>query len=64
MLAPSWFDAVIPNAFTVDEFEYSNNKEDYFVYLGRIQPDKGIHLAIQLTERIGKTINSSRPRRP
>ena len=56
MLNPSWFDAVIPNAFTVDEFEFNNDKQDYFVYLGRIQPDKGIHLAIQLTERIGKRL--------
>ena len=56
MLQPSWFDTVIPNAFTINEFEYSNNKEDYFVYLGRIQPDKGIHLAIQLTERVGKRL--------
>lgn len=50
---PSWNDAVIPNAVTPTEFEFSNSKDDYFLYLGRITPDKGIHLAIQMTEYTG-----------
>lgn len=53
LLTPSWYDTVIPNAFTPDEFEYSHSKDDYFVYLGRITPDKGIDIAIQTTETIG-----------
>lgn len=52
MLSPSWFDEVIPNAFTPEEFEFCSDKDDYYVYLGRIQPDKGINLCIQLTERL------------
>jgi glycosyltransferase involved in cell wall biosynthesis len=56
MLQPSWWDAVIPNAFTVNEFEFCDDKEDYFVYLGRISQDKGIHLAIQITEKLGKKL--------
>lgn len=56
MLHPSWFDEVIPNAFTLSEFEFNQTKEDYFVYLGRIQVDKGIHLAIQIAERVGKRL--------
>ena len=56
MLQPSWYDEVIPNAFTVEEFDFSANKEDYFVYLGRITPDKGIDLAIQITHKIGKKL--------
>jgi len=53
LLNPSWFDAVIPNAMTPDEFEYSNKKKDYILYLGRIMPDKGIDLAIQTTGYTG-----------
>jgi len=53
LLTPSWYDTVIPNAFTPDEFEFCSNKDDYFVYLGRITPDKGIDIAIQTTARLG-----------
>ncbi len=47
LLNPSWFDAVIPNAITPEEFDYSDDKDDYLLYVGRISPDKGIDLAIQ-----------------
>lgn len=53
LLTPSWYDAVIPNAFTPDEFEYCETKDDYFVYLGRITPDKGIDIAVQTTAKLG-----------
>ena len=56
LLEPSWFDAVIPNAFTPTEFEYSDTKSDYCLYLGRISADKGIHLAIQMTEQTGQRL--------
>ena len=56
LLNPSWYDAVIPNAFTVSEFELNTNKEDYFVYLGRVNYDKGVDLCIQVTKHIGKKL--------
>jgi glycosyltransferase involved in cell wall biosynthesis len=56
ILKPSWYDAVIPNAFTPEEFTVSDSKDDYFVYLGRIIRDKGIDLCIQMTEKIGKRL--------
>lgn len=48
LLTPSALDAVIPNAFTVDEFQYTSKKQDYLLYLGRVSPEKGINLAIDL----------------
>lgn len=53
LMSPSWYDAVIGNPFTISEFEYKNTKQDYFVYLGRVCEEKGIHLAIQATEKLG-----------
>lgn len=56
LMNPSWFDAVIPNPFTVSEFDLYHNKEDYFLYFGRICPEKGVDLAIQATEVLGKKL--------
>lgn len=61
LLSPSWFDAVIPNAFTPSEFEFSAEKEDYFVYLGRVNYDKGIDLCVQVTQELGKKLYIAGP---
>jgi glycosyltransferase involved in cell wall biosynthesis len=56
LLNPSWYDEVIPNPFTISEFDYQENKEDYFLYFGRVHEDKGVNLAIQVTEKLGKKL--------
>ena len=56
LMNPSWFDAVIGNPFTVSEFEYNDKKEDYYLYFGRVCEEKGVHLAIQATEKLGKKL--------
>jgi glycosyltransferase involved in cell wall biosynthesis len=56
LMSPSWFDAVIPNPFTIEEFEYDDQKEDYYLYFGRVCEEKGVHLAIQATEKLGKKL--------
>ena len=50
----SWYDVVIPNYFDLEDFEYApENKEDYFLFLGRVYSGKGIDIAVQVTEKIG-----------
>jgi glycosyltransferase involved in cell wall biosynthesis len=48
-----WYEAVIPNYFDLDDFEYSEEKDDYFLFLGRVYEGKGIHIAVQMTKEIG-----------
>ena len=50
LLTPSWFDAVIPNAFSPDEFTYDENKEDFLLIFGRVIENKGVNIAIQLAD--------------
>ena len=49
----NWYDVVIPNYFDPDDFQYSADKSDYFVYLGRIIHRKGIEVAVKAVEAIG-----------
>lgn len=48
-----WYDVVIPNYFDLNDFEYCEDKEDYFLYLGRVYDGKGVNIAIQATEKAG-----------
>jgi glycosyltransferase involved in cell wall biosynthesis len=48
-----WYEVVIPNYFDLEDFDYSSEKEDYFLYLGRVYDGKGVNVAIQATEQAG-----------
>jgi len=49
-----WYDAVIPNYFDPEDFEFCpNEKEDYFLFLGRVYSGKGIEVAVQMTKELG-----------
>jgi len=49
----SFYDAVIPNYFDPDDFTFSEKKEDYYLFLGRVYSGKGVDIAVQVTEKIG-----------
>lgn len=55
---PGWYDAVIPNYFEVDDFEFKDKheKEDYYLYLGRITHEKGVTIAIDVANKMGKKL--------
>jgi glycosyltransferase involved in cell wall biosynthesis len=56
LMNPSSFDAMIPNAITASEFDFSEHKDDYFLYFGRVIEHKGVQVAIQATEAAGKKL--------
>lgn len=53
---PPFWDAVIPNSFDVEDFDFRLKKEDYFLYLGRINRFKGIEEAMRIAHACGKTL--------
>ena len=50
---PHWYDAVIPNYFDPEDFEFNPTPKDYFLFVGRIITSKGIGIAVEVTKRIG-----------
>ena len=52
-LQMNYYHVVIPHYFDVNDFDATQPKEDYFLFVGRLNFDKGITLAIDLTARIG-----------
>ncbi|MCU1642232.1 MAG: hypothetical protein JWN03_2507 [Nocardia sp.] len=48
-----FFDAVIPNYYEVEDFPFSAEKDDYFLFIGRLVEAKGIQVAIDTCTRLG-----------
>ena len=49
----NWYDVVIPNYFDENDFTFKSDKEDYFLFLGRVYEGKGVDIAVQVTEAVG-----------
>lgn len=47
------FAGVVHNAIDVQSFPFSEEKEDYLLFMSRIAPEKGAHLAIDAARRLG-----------
>ena len=46
-------DTVIPNYFDPDEFPYCEKKEDYYLFMGRMNIDKGVATAVITAKALG-----------
>lgn len=49
----SYYDRVIPNYFDPKNFEFSEDKDDYYLFIGRMIKRKGVWTAIKATEAVG-----------
>src|SRR5581483_9529299 len=47
---------VIPNGVDLERFHLARRKGGYVLYMGRICPEKGLHLAIDAAERVSATL--------
>jgi glycosyltransferase involved in cell wall biosynthesis len=47
---------VVPNALDATDLPFRTDKDDFVVWLGRMSPDKGAHLAIDISRKAGKRL--------
>ena len=53
----TWYDAVIPNAFDPQMFDFRpQDKQDYFLFMGRLNVDKGVRIAVDAARLAGRLI--------
>ncbi len=50
------YDVVIPNAYNIKEFPFSKNKDDYFLFIGRLIDRKGYQIAVDVAKLLGKRL--------
>lgn len=48
-----FYDVAIPSGFDLSEFKYTEQKQDYFLMVGRLVWSKGVNIAAQICEKIG-----------
>lgn len=51
-----WYDAVIPNYYDVNDFEFQPQKQDYLLYFGRIIWRKGVQVASDVAKATGNQL--------
>jgi glycosyltransferase involved in cell wall biosynthesis len=53
---PRHHDTVIPNYYDLSEFEFNDKPDDYFLFMGRLNEDKGFQTACRTAKLLGKKI--------
>jgi glycosyltransferase involved in cell wall biosynthesis len=48
-----WYDATIHHGIDISQFTFQPEPGEYLLFLGRIHPDKGTHLAIEVAQKAG-----------
>lgn len=48
--------ATVPNALRVADYPFRRDKDDYVLFLGRMNPEKGAHVAIEVAQQAGSRL--------
>ena len=51
-----WYDDVIPGYFEVEKFPFSDKKEDYYLFVGRLTERKGYKIAEEVCKHLNKRL--------
>lgn len=51
-----FYDCVIPNYFDPQDFTIGLEKDDYYLFIGRLIQRKGVEIAVEATRRLGKKL--------
>lgn len=51
-----FFDAVIPSYFDPDDFPFEARKDDYLLFMARLNEDKGLPIALEVAKRTGRRL--------
>lgn len=51
-----WYDKVISGYFEPEDFTFSKEKDDYYLYLGRVVSRKGVSIAQEVCQKLGKKL--------
>lgn len=62
--APKHYDAAIPNYFDLNDYTFRPDKEDYFFWIGRPTPLKGLHVAADVCKEIGAKLYAAGQGKP
>lgn len=52
----AFFDTVVPGYLDTAEFDWTDEKDDYYVFVGRMIERKGVHIAAETCKRLGKKL--------
>lgn len=52
----NFFETVIPNYYDTEEFPFSEEKDDYYLFIGRLNTDKGYSIAQEVCAKLGKRL--------
>lgn len=53
---PNMYDSVIPNYYDLDDYIFSEEKDDYFFFIARMNPLKGLEIALKSAEFVGSKL--------
>lgn len=52
----NFYETVIPNYYDTGEFPFAETKEDYYLFIGRLNIDKGYPIAQEVCQKLGKRL--------